>query len=104
LEAIGLLLATAVPVPRTVSYTRKRRESACYNGEEFERFTFMESCVCTDDDYEYDIGYMRQGSQPCSLSLISNLPRKCVFQETKSMKAMRNFTVSQAACNPGVTR
>ena len=51
---------------RTVSYARKRRESACYNGEEFERFTFMESCVCTDDDYECDIGYMRQGSQPCS--------------------------------------
>ena len=51
---------------RTVSYARKRREVACYNGEEFERSTFVEACVCTDDDYECDIGYMRLGSQPCT--------------------------------------
>ena len=100
MEAIGLQLATAVPVPRTVSYTRKRRESACYNGEEFERLTF----ICTDDEYSVTLITCDRAVSLVPLSLISNLPRKWVFQETKSMKAMRNFTVSQAACNQGVTR
>jgi hypothetical protein len=51
---------------RRVDYVRRKRDSECYNGEEFERKTFVEECECTEMDYVCDYGYFREGSGACS--------------------------------------
>lgn len=43
-----------------VSYVRRKRESQCFNPDEFERATVHEPCACTPEDFECDYGYMRQ--------------------------------------------
>ena len=50
---------------RKVSYVRRKRESECFNGEEFERKKFIENCECTEEDWECDLGYAREKSGPC---------------------------------------
>ena len=50
---------------RKVSYVRRKRENACFNGEEFERKKFIENCECTEEDWECDLGYARDKSGPC---------------------------------------
>jgi hypothetical protein len=50
---------------RTVVYQRRKPEAECYNGQEFDRSSFRESCICTEEDYECDIGYFREGKEPC---------------------------------------
>lgn len=42
---------------RRVQYIRRKRDSECYNGEEYERNIFIENCRCTPEDYECDLGY-----------------------------------------------
>ena len=52
---------------RKVSYSRRKRDSKCLNGEGFERKVIVESCPCTDDDYQCDIGYHRmEPGDPCT--------------------------------------
>lgn len=43
----------------TTTYTRKKRDSECYNGEEFERILLADNCECTARDFECDINYYR---------------------------------------------
>ena len=50
---------------RTVTYIRRKQEAECYNGEELERTTAAVPCVCTEEDYECDIGYYREDNSPC---------------------------------------
>lgn len=40
-------------------YVRKKRESECYNGQDFERKSLIEYCTCTNYDYECDEGFKR---------------------------------------------
>lgn len=44
-----------------VSYTRRKRSSACFNPLEHERAKQMEHCPCTPEDYQCDQGYLRKG-------------------------------------------
>jgi hypothetical protein len=50
---------------RTVSFARRKQDTDCYNGEEFERIETKEACVCESADYECDLGYMRHGNSAC---------------------------------------
>lgn len=52
---------------RKVTYVRRKRESQCFNGLEFERITRVENCQCTEEDYECEIGYSRSSmGEPCT--------------------------------------
>lgn len=52
---------------RKVSYSRRKRDSKCLNGEGFERKVIVETCPCTDDDFQCDIGYHRvEPGDPCT--------------------------------------
>ena len=48
-----------------MSYTRRKREQECFNGEEFERQKFIENCPCNEDSWECDLGFTREGNGPC---------------------------------------
>lgn len=50
---------------RAVMYPRRKPESECYNGEELERATSRTHCICTEEDYECDLGYYREENSPC---------------------------------------
>ena len=52
---------------RKVSYSRRKRDSKCLNGEGFERKVIVETCPCTDEDYQCDVGYHRiEPGDPCT--------------------------------------
>lgn len=53
---------------RRISYTRRKRDSECFNGVLFERPISVETCKCTEEDYECDFGFTRKDSlsnSPC---------------------------------------
>lgn len=50
---------------RTMSFSRRKQERDCYNGEQFERAETKEACICEAADFECDVGYMRHGNSPC---------------------------------------
>jgi hypothetical protein len=51
---------------RKVIYIRRKRDAACYNGQQFERKITVENCQCSDEDYECDVDYERAGpGEPC---------------------------------------
>lgn len=48
------------------TFTRRKQDSKCYNGEEHETVSKIEPCTCNEMDYECDIGYFRaEGQGPC---------------------------------------
>jgi len=70
-----------------VRYTRRRRASTCFNGQEYERVEFRKNCACAEEDYECDFGYERSSDNgPCvAIMAISNAPPKdCKGQYTVS--------------------
>jgi hypothetical protein len=63
-----------------VRYTRRRRASQCYNGQEYERVEFRKNCPCAEEDYECDFGYERStDSGPCVaiMAISSAAPKEC---------------------------
>lgn len=49
-----------------VTYTRRKRDRTCFNGEEYEKLTWVRNCPCTEEDYECDVGYARKlDGGPC---------------------------------------
>lgn len=66
---------------RTVVYQRRKPEAECYNGEELERSTTRTLCICTEEDYECDLGYYREENSPC--------------------RPQPNFEVATETCFPG---
>ena len=36
-----------------VRYTRRKRASKCFNGEQYERVEFKKNCPCAEEDYEW---------------------------------------------------
>lgn len=45
-----------------ITYVRRKQDSECFNGEEFERVVRRVPCLCTEADYECDINYyMKDG-------------------------------------------
>ena len=48
------------------TYTRRKQDSKCFNGEQHESITRIDPCTCNEMDYECDIGYTRvEGQGPC---------------------------------------
>jgi hypothetical protein len=50
-----------------VTYIRRKQDSECFNGEDFERQTMRVPCTCTDADYECDMNYVRNKGGKCEL-------------------------------------
>eukprot|EP01016_Furgasonia_blochmanni_P055866 TRINITY_DN9417_c0_g1_i3.p1 TRINITY_DN9417_c0_g1~~TRINITY_DN9417_c0_g1_i3.p1 ORF type:complete len:331 (-),score=67.48 TRINITY_DN9417_c0_g1_i3:79-1071(-) len=48
-----------------ITYTRRKRESACFNPQEGETKRLVENCMCTEEDWECDVGFTRKGDGPC---------------------------------------
>lgn len=44
---------------RKVNYLRRKKDSACFNGEEYEPQAFVDNCECTRYDFECDNGYKK---------------------------------------------
>jgi len=47
------------------TFVRRKQGNQCYNGEEHETVTHVEPCVCTDMDFECDIGYSKSNNGDC---------------------------------------
>lgn len=45
---------------RTVTYTRRKQTSECFNGEQFERPVTRKNCACTEADFECEMGFTRK--------------------------------------------
>ena len=50
---------------RKTEYVRRKRDRACFNSEEYERWSIVNACECTEENWECDYGYARDGSGPC---------------------------------------
>lgn len=50
----------------TITYTRRKQNSSCFNGMDFEPSTAPLQCPCSYDDYECDVCFTRVGIH-CSL-------------------------------------
>jgi len=51
---------------RQITYTRRKQTSECFNGEQFERPVVRKNCMCSEEDYECEIGFARKvGSFEC---------------------------------------
>jgi len=49
-----------------IKYIRRKRESKCFNPQEFDKKLITESCPCTEEDWECDYGFERkQENGPC---------------------------------------
>jgi len=48
-----------------VTYIRRKQDSECYNGEDFERQTMRVPCLCTEADYECDMNYVKNKAGQC---------------------------------------
>ena len=66
---------------RKVSYLRKRPDSQCYNGQDFEAIEKQENCECSASDYECDWGFYKStsgGCEPISQRLVqTNFTIEC---------------------------
>ena len=62
---------------RNVQYVRRKPLAECFNGEEFERPKFVENCECTDEDFECDFGYFREGNGECRRTDVAVLDLEC---------------------------
>ena len=49
----------------STTYVRRKREAQCYNKEEFDAWTSSKNCVCTEEDWECDVGFERSKEGPC---------------------------------------
>mmetsp|Transcript_29704 Transcript_29704/g.45285 ORF Transcript_29704/g.45285 Transcript_29704/m.45285 type:complete len:857 (-) Transcript_29704:59-2629(-) len=48
-----------------VTYIRRKQDSECFNGEDFERQTMRVPCLCTEADYECDMNYILNKAGKC---------------------------------------
>jgi len=46
-------------------YTRRKQDSECFNGEDFEGVIREEYCQCTEADYECDVGWEMDKNEFC---------------------------------------
>ena len=48
-----------------VTYIRRKQDSECFNGEEFERQIMRVPCICTKADYECDMNFVKNKGGEC---------------------------------------
>eukprot|EP00929_Paragymnodinium_shiwhaense_P092812 TRINITY_DN5280_c0_g2_i1.p1 TRINITY_DN5280_c0_g2~~TRINITY_DN5280_c0_g2_i1.p1 ORF type:complete len:956 (-),score=196.30 TRINITY_DN5280_c0_g2_i1:31-2898(-) len=62
-----------------IVYTRRKRTSQCWNGEDFDRSVTKKTCACTKEDFACDIGFSRAvGSMECVFGGPEMLPERLV--------------------------
>jgi hypothetical protein len=76
-------------------YTRRKRTSQCWNGEDYERVTTKNICACTQEDFACDMGFVRTiGSTECNYGGPDMLPQSfipTVCSSTFSLPAYRKI-------------
>ena len=49
-----------------VTYVRRKQDSECFNGEDFERQVMRVPCLCTERDYECDVNFVQDADGKCA--------------------------------------
>jgi len=49
-----------------VTYVRRKQDSECFNGEDFERQVMRVPCLCTERDYECDVNFIQDADGKCA--------------------------------------
>ena len=92
---------------KRITYIKKKRDSECYIGDQFNEFEAIEYCPCTKEDYECDFGFYRSEENPqapctASINISYSPPEECA--------AGSNYTVSSGyrkitgdKCRGGIT-
>lgn len=89
---------------RTVSYTRRKQASECFNGEKFERPTNRKNCACTPEDFECEMGFTRKvGSDECKWADdgLVPYPKTCTSSDVFHMESQRKIVGD--SCDGGYT-
>lgn len=91
---------------RKLTFTRKKQDSKCFNGEKFERKRIMESCECTESDWECDSGFIREGKGPC-VDITTKKKRELDFNPPKICNGYFSVTqgyrkVAGSLCERGI--
>lgn len=42
-----------------IKYVRRKSDVKCFNSEEYDTISKVESCACTEEDYQCTFGYYR---------------------------------------------
>jgi hypothetical protein len=50
---------------RTTTYIRRKRNSKCFNPQEWDKISSIEICPCTEENYECDTGFFRDENGAC---------------------------------------
>eukprot|EP00927_Polykrikos_kofoidii_P056704 TRINITY_DN50794_c0_g1_i1.p1 TRINITY_DN50794_c0_g1~~TRINITY_DN50794_c0_g1_i1.p1 ORF type:complete len:985 (-),score=196.18 TRINITY_DN50794_c0_g1_i1:139-3018(-) len=62
-----------------LTYTRRKRTSSCWNGEQFERAVTKKICSCTQEDFACETGFTRElGSMECKYGGVDMLPKSFI--------------------------
>lgn len=48
-----------------MTYVRRKQDSECFNGEDFERQVMRVPCLCTERDYECDVNFIQDSDGKC---------------------------------------
>ena len=51
-----------------ITYSRRKRDAECFNPQEFDKVFNYKNCLCTEEDWECDLGYERKKNGPCVLT------------------------------------
>ena len=87
---------------RSTTYTRRKRDTECVNGEQFERAAHVESCPCTDSDFECDVGYIRKATQCTPILTFEHTVDQCLPGETFYPVTTGYRRVAGDLCSGGV--
>lgn len=62
-----------------ITYTRRKRTSQCWNGEDFERAVTKKICTCTQENFACDVGFSRNvGSTECNYGGTDLMPERMI--------------------------
>jgi hypothetical protein len=80
-----------------VTYIRRKQESECFNGEDFERQTMRVPCTCTEADYECDMNYVRNKGGKCEIvpDPLNSMGTKHLTEKEEDCALEGFYTVTQ---------
>lgn len=77
---------------RQITYTRRKASSECFNGEKLERPVVKSNCVCTEENFDCEVGFSRKiGSVDCRLveEIMVKSPETCTSSDFYHVQAYR---------------
>jgi len=105
----GSSVDTKCLLGQTVTYTRRKKTSQCWNGEKFERPVVNKKCPCVTQDFQCEVGFARAiGSTSCEYGGQELMPTRVTPMDCKSTyqtPAYRKVPgdVCEGGWQPGVT-